>query len=51
MEHDKRKIEKPNDETREAIEEVEKLKADPSVGKTYTDVDSMIEDLLLLSIK
>jgi len=36
----------PNAETREAIEEVRKMKADPMSGKTYTDVDVMMEDLL-----
>ena len=36
----------PNDETREAIKEVQRMKADPSLGKTYTDVDKMMEDLL-----
>ena len=36
----------PNTETRAAIEEVRKMKNDPSVGKTYCDVDSMMEDLL-----
>ena len=36
----------PNSETMEAIQEVKKLKANPDLGKTYTDVDQMIEDLL-----
>ncbi len=36
----------PNAETIAAIREVERMKADPSFGKTYTDVDSMMEDLL-----
>lgn len=36
----------PNAETAEAIREVQKMKADPSLGKTYTDVDVMMEDLL-----
>lgn len=36
----------PNSETMEAIQEVKRLKANPSLGKTYTDVDQMIEDLL-----
>lgn len=36
----------PNAETIEAIKEVERLKADPSIGKSYTDVDEMFEDLL-----
>ena len=36
----------PNAETIEAIQEVKKMKADPSLGKTYTDVDQMMEELL-----
>jgi len=36
----------PNAETLEAIEEVRHMKADPSVGKAYTDVDEMMEELL-----
>jgi len=36
----------PNAETIAAIEEVQRIKADPSIGKTYTDVDEMIKDLL-----
>lgn len=36
----------PNTETVEAIKEVEKMKADPSLGKTYSDVDQMMEELL-----
>ena len=36
----------PNAETIEAIQEVKKMKADPSLGKTYTDVDQMMEKLL-----
>ena len=32
----------PNAETREAIREVQHMKADPSLGKTYTDVDQMV---------
>lgn len=38
--------ETPNTETREAIREVQRMKADPTLGKTYTDVDAMMEDLL-----
>ncbi len=37
--------EKPNAETLEAMEEVEKMKADESIGKAYSDVDQMMEDL------
>lgn len=36
----------PNAETLEAYKEVEKMKKDPSIGKTYTDVDAMMEELL-----
>ena len=36
----------PNAETMEAIQEVQRMKADPSIGKTYDDVDRMMEDLL-----
>lgn len=36
----------PNAETLEAIEEVKRMKADPSLGKAYTDVDKMMEELL-----
>lgn len=36
----------PNAETIEAIKEVERMKADPSIGTSYTDVDQMFEDLL-----
>ena len=35
-----------NAETMEAIQEVQRMKADPSIGKTYDDVDRMMEDLL-----
>ncbi len=34
----------PNSETLEAIEEVKAMKKDPSIGKTYTDVDDMMKD-------
>lgn len=36
----------PNAETEEAVKEVQRMKADPSLGKTYTDVDVMMKDLL-----
>ena len=41
----------PNRETREVIEEVQRMKADPTMGKTYTDVDEMMKDLLKLKVK
>lgn len=37
----------PNEETKEAIEEVKMMKQNPSVGQSYTDVDKMMEELLL----
>ncbi len=36
----------PNPETIEAIEEVQRMKADPTIGKTYDSVDDMMRDLL-----
>lgn len=36
----------PNDETIEAINEVKRMKLDPSIGKTYSDVDQMMKELL-----
>ena len=36
----------PNSETVEAIREVERMKANPSFGKTYSNVDQMMEELL-----
>lgn len=38
--------ERPNQETLEAMEEVRRMKEEPSEGKTYTDVDEMIRELL-----
>lgn len=38
--------EAPNAETAEAIQEVKRMKADPTAGRTYTDVDQMMEELL-----
>ena len=35
----------PNKETREAIEEVQQMKKNPSIGKAYDDVDKMMEEL------
>ena len=40
------KADVPNAETLEAIKEVQRMKADPTLGKTYTDVDTMIKELL-----
>lgn len=36
----------PNAETISAIEEVQKMKSDPKIGKTYNTVDEMMRDLL-----
>lgn len=38
--------EMPNAETKEAIKEVQRMKFDPVRGKTYTDVDTMMKDIL-----
>lgn len=35
-----------NADTMEALEEVRRMKEDPGLGKTYTDVDAMMEELL-----
>jgi len=39
-------LNKPNAETIEALEEVEQMKKNPSLGKAYTDVDAMMKELL-----
>ena len=39
-------MEIPNAETKAAIEEVGKMKKNPSMGKSYTDIDQMMEELL-----
>lgn len=36
----------PNAETIDAIEEVQRMKADPTLGKSYDNVDEMMRDLL-----
>ena len=36
----------PNAATIAALEEAEAMKKDPSLGKTYTDVDAMIKEIL-----
>lgn len=36
----------PNTETMEAIEEVRQMKQNRSLGKTYSDVDEMMKELL-----
>ncbi len=37
----------PNAETVSAIEEVRRMKQNPSLGKSYTDVDEMMKELLV----
>ncbi len=37
---------RPNKETVSAIAEVRRMKQNPSLGKTYTDVDEMMKELL-----
>ncbi|WP_455504627.1 hypothetical protein [Clostridium sp.] len=36
----------PNSETISAINEVQQMKKNPSLGKAYTDIDKMMEELL-----
>ena len=36
----------PNNTTLVALREVEAMKANPSLGKSYDNVDEMLEDLL-----
>ena len=36
----------PNVETMEAIKEVREMKKNPSLGKSYTNVDKMMKELL-----
>ena len=38
--------ENPNEETLAAIQEVQQMKKNPSLGKSYTDVDEMMKELL-----
>ena len=45
--NDKTNYETPNAETIEAIKEVEAMKKDKIIGKTYKSVDEMIDDLIL----
>ena len=39
-------IEIPNSKTISAINDVQQMKQNPSLGKAYTDVDKMMEELL-----
>ncbi len=40
------KISRPNSDTLAAIKEVELMKGNPSIGKKYDDVDTMMKELL-----
>lgn len=40
------KLNIPNAATIAAIEEIQQMKKNPSIGKSYTDVDEMMKDLL-----
>ena len=40
------KVKKPNAETLAAFEEVKRMRGNPSAGKSYTDVDDMMRELL-----
>ena len=40
------KLDVPNADTLEALEEVRQMKKNPQLGKTYTDVDVMMKELL-----
>ena len=39
-------LDEPNAETLEAIREVHEMKKNPSLGKSFTDVDKMMKELL-----
>ena len=39
-------LDTPNEETMAALREVQEMKKDPSIGKSYTDVDEMMKELL-----
>lgn len=40
------RLDTPNSETLAALQEARRMKADPSLGKTYTDADAMMKELL-----
>ena len=40
------KLDTPNKETLDAIKEVQKMKKNPSLGKSYKNVDDMMKELL-----
>ncbi|MFR1178845.1 MAG: type II toxin-antitoxin system RelB/DinJ family antitoxin [Bacilli bacterium] len=41
------KLNIPNNETLEALNEVKQMKENPSIGKAYDNVDDMIKELLV----
>ncbi len=41
------KLNIPNNETLEALNEVKQMKENPSIGKSYDNVDDMIKELLV----
>ena len=45
------RFEIPNKDTIDAIKEVEAMKKDNSIGKAYTDVDRMMEELLAWNVQ
>ena len=40
------RLDTPNEETMAAIREVQQMKQDPTLGKSYTDIDEMMKELL-----
>ena len=40
------KVSVPNKETIEAIKEAQEMEKNPSLGKSYTDIDKMMRELL-----
>lgn len=40
------RLDAPNEETLAAIDEVHRMKEDPTLGKSYTDIDEMMKELL-----
>ena len=44
--HFELKVDVPYEETLEAIQDVQQMKNNPLMGKSYTDVDDMMKELL-----
>ena len=40
------RLDTPNEETMAALREVQEMKKNPSIGRSYTDVDEMMKELL-----